>query len=226
MDLTQAFCANVPPAVVEFRLQCLVEAGRWPEASALISALSPEVRARRRITRLERRVRNNFDAGAQVEASPGEGAVTALSVSAPAETTVAEDPPAAEPAPAATPPVDPLEVERLRRRLAAAATGDELATLMGDAESLAGRHPESRQASLLAAEIAYLLADWPAAVRHFGQAGALRPGEAHLAFYRAVALYESGDRAAAAEILRPVASRLERTDFVASYVDRILAGGI
>ena len=126
----------------------------------------------------------------------------------------------------AAPPPDSEELAGLRRRLATAVTGDELAALKNEAEGLARRHPESRQASLLAAEIAYLLADWPAAVRHFGQAGALRPGEAHLAFYRAVALYESGDRAAAAEILRPVASRLERTDFVASYVDRILAGGI
>ena len=133
--------------------------------------------------------------------------------------------PPAEPAPT-TPPVDPQELDRLRQSLASAATNDDLTTLIGEAESLADGHPESRQARLLAAEIAYLLSDWPAAVRHFRQAGRLRLDEAHLAFYNAVALYESGDPTAAAEVLRPVASRLERTSFVDTYISRILAPGI
>ena len=34
MDLSQPFCQDVPATVVEFRLQCLVDAGRWPEDAA------------------------------------------------------------------------------------------------------------------------------------------------------------------------------------------------
>ena len=222
MDLTQPFCDDVPPSVIEFRLQCLVEAGRWPEAAGLIDGMDPEVRARRRVARLERRVNNNFDGSAAAPAPVS----TAPANPAPSQPPTATSP-AAPPPPVIQPAaVDPEQLDGLRRRLDAATTPAELAALMPDAEALADEHPDSRRARLLAAEIAYLLSDWPAAVRHFDQAGVLRFDEAHLAFYQAVALYESGDRVGAAEVLRPVASRLERNAFVDSYVDRILPSGI
>ena len=211
MDLTRPFCENVPPSVVEFRLQCLVEAGSWPEASNLILGLDPEIRGRRRVARLERKVRNNSDGSDQIAPSATDSPIVTMPPSGPAPTRA---------------PVDPQELDRLRQRLASAATSDELAALMSEAESFADRHPDVRQGRLLAAEVAYLLSDWPAAVRHFRQAGQLRFDEAHLSFYQAVALYESGDPTTAAEVLRPVASQLERSSFVDSYVDRILAAGI
>ena len=214
MDLVRPFCQGVPAAVVEFRLQCLVEAGRWPEAAGLIEALDPEVRARRRVGRLERRVRDNFDGPAQPPATASimpEPEPPAEPVAPPAAASVAADPP---------------ELDDLRRRLDAATSSDELAALLGDAESLADGHPGSRRARLLAAEIAYLMSDWSTAVAHFDRMDGLESDEAHLSFYRAVALYESGDRAAAAEILRPVAPRLQRNEFVDDYVRRILEPAI
>ena len=221
MDLSRPFCQDVPDTVVQFRLRCLVDAGRWPEASELLAGSSPELRARRRVARLERKVQKNLRALADAADSTATDA-----------TTVTEPPPARLPeVVAAEPrqqeaPAEPRELAGLRRRLSALETGEPLAALMTEAESFADRHPTSRQAQLLAAEIAYLQSDWPRAVLHFDRAGELLPEEAHLAFYHAVALYESGNAAAAAELLRPVASRLEWTSFVSAYVDRILAPGI
>ena len=237
MDLAEPFCRDVPPDVVEFRLQCLVEAARWPEAASLVADLSPELRARRRVTRLERRVRKNLEPAAEVSPEPAPPVGQPVPVQVPAPTPPAApeaQPPAAEPSPPAAEPrpsatavgLEPPEIEELRRRLAAAETSAELAALRGEADELAERHPESRRAHLLAAEVAYLQSDWPAAVREFRLAGELRADEAHLAFYQAVALYESGDPEGAAAVLRPVASTLQRTGFVAAYLDRILGPDI
>ncbi|MFQ5349853.1 MAG: hypothetical protein ACE5EG_05355, partial [Thermoanaerobaculia bacterium] len=211
--------------VVEFRLECLVEAERWTEASRLLGGMDDDLRARRRIARLERRVRNNTEETEPLGGPASGTAVVTVPPDEPAEAAAPETMPAAEP-PLSPPPVDQQELDLLRRRLASAATSDELAALMVDAEGFAERHPEARQPRLLAAEIAYLQSDWQAAVHHFSLAGRLRFDEAHLAFYQAVALYESGDPTTAAEVLRSVLQRLERTSFVDSYVERILAPGI
>lgn len=220
MDLGQPFCAGVPASVVEFRLQCLVDANLWSDAAGVIAGLDPEIRGRRRVARLERRVRDNFDGSIEDVSPAGVSPDTPPSVDPTAEEPAPEiAPPAATASPAAA---DPAQLDDLRRRLDAAATRGELQALMSAAEDLASQNAESRRAWLLAAEIAYLLADWPAAVRHFDRAGDLRFDEARLAFYRAVALYESGDATAAADVLRPVVSRIESNSFVAGYIDRIL----
>jgi hypothetical protein len=248
-DLARPFCQAVPPPVVEFRLECLVEAGRWPEAAVLIGGLDVELRSRRRIVRLERRIQKNVDAtenaGAPDDTAPmgtpppsmpptpaaelaePSSATASEVVSQPAALDPADLPSATALEPATTTAAaDSQEVERLRRRLATAATRDELTTLMAEAAALADSDPSTRNAQLLAAEVAYLLSDWPVAIRYFRLAGELRPEEAGFAFYQAVALYESGDPMAAAEVLRPVASRLERTSFVDAWIERILAPGI
>jgi hypothetical protein len=43
-----------------------------------------------------------------------------------------------------------------------------------------------------------------------------------MSFYMAVALYESGEREEAAEILRSGMENLQRTPFVESYITKIL----
>ena len=225
MDLTGPFCQDVPPAVVEFRLQCLVDAGSWAEAASLIGSLDSELRARRRVTRLERRVRKNFDGELPGGESAAEAPTVALRPTPPPAATTAPSAAAATPVVPAPAPAGLEEVERLRGRLASATTIEQLAVLLAEAETLVDDRPALRQAHLLAGEIAYLKSDWQAAVRHFRQVGPLGPDEARLAFYQAVALYESGEPAAAAEVLRPVASRLERNSFVTAYVDRILTPG-
>jgi predicted Zn-dependent protease len=129
-----------------------------------------------------------------------------------------------QPQPAAT-AIDPRRIAQLRRRVAASSTRDELVQLLDEADALARRHDGSRAAQLLAAEIAYLLSDWQRSISYFASAGELRAGEEHLAFYLAVGLYESGQPGAAAEVLQPVASRLERTAFVGGYLELILGAG-
>lgn len=225
LDLAGPFCRDVPPSVVEFRLQCLIEEDRWLEASALIRGLDPQLRTRRRITRMERKVRQNIGESNVVDLAADDASAAGVPSSDQAEAAPPAAAPPTEPTPTAG-PVDAQELERLRERLADAETGDELAALRSAAESFAQRHPGARAARLLAAEIAYLQSDWPAAVSHFQGAGDMRSDEAELAFYRAVALYESGDPAAAAAVLQPVVSRLERTSFVDTYVERILAPGV
>ncbi len=225
MDLSQPFCAGVPDGVVEFRLECLVEAQRWPEAAELLAGLPATQRSTRRVARLARRIDKQLATSHERGAAGG------------------DDPPATEPpepaaagsgaeaavsAPAAPPEsqaATPVELGRLRQRLAVSSSANELAALMIESDRLARVAPDNRQAQLLAAEVAYLRSDWPRAVSYFRRAGELQPGEDHLVFYLAVALYETGQTAEAAALLRPVAPRLERTGFVARYIERILAGG-
>ncbi len=169
-------------------------------------------------------MRKNFDgdfSAATATAAGGEASAVAPS---PATLVTAPALPA-EPVPAPRGAAASEELDRLRRRLDVATTADELAALRREAEALADGASGAPRAHLLAAEIAYLQSDWPAAVRHFDRVGELGATEASLAFYHAVALYESGDTTTAARVLRPVAAQLERNEFVDAYVERILASG-
>ncbi len=226
LEAGMPFCDGVPTTIVEFSLQCLADEGRWSEAADLLAGLPTGDQRSRRLTRLEKRIRRN-------QPAPGGDDEPANVATA---NDLQEQPPASEPPDAMVaerdelgdepPAVDPEAFERLRRQLATAVTPDQLTELFTVVEDLADRQPAARRIQLLAAEIAYLRSDWPGSIFHFRRAGDLHVGEESLAFYFAVALYESGERAAAAEILRPVASRLERTSFVETYLDRILAPGI
>ena len=79
---------------------------------------------------------------------------------------------------------------------------------------VADRNPASAEAQLLAAEIAYRARRFEEAVRYFDRGGEPPAGRPDLLFYRAVALYESGRRADAAEVLERALPSLRRTPFV------------
>ncbi|HEX5757962.1 MAG TPA: hypothetical protein VF121_02105, partial [Thermoanaerobaculia bacterium] len=108
------------------------------------------------------------------------------------------------------------------RRLLAAGGQGELRDALAAARELADANPSSREAQHLAAEAAYRSARWQDAAVYFKRGG--EPGDARpeLLFYYAVALYESGERSAAATALERSLPNLERTPYVDSYARRIL----
>ena len=81
------------------------------------------------------------------------------------------------------------------------------------------------EAQRVAGEMAYRIARWTDAVRYFRQGGDVPESEPERQFYFAVALYETGEQAQAAQELRRCVARLERTPFVDEYVRKILGSG-
>jgi len=178
-------------------LGCWAGAGEWRKADELVRGLPAEVARDRQIAGLAQRVQKGL-AGAQATAAPAK--------------------PTAAPAPQ-VPLADGLE--RVRRLLATGVQ-EELREGLTLARELADANPGSREAQHLAAEAAYRSARWQDAAAYFKRGG--DPGDARpeLLFYLAVALYESGERDAAASALERSLPNLERTPYVDAYAKRIL----
>jgi tetratricopeptide (TPR) repeat protein len=113
----------------------------------------------------------------------------------------------------------------LRQRLAAAANAADAVGLLAEAEALASSRPERSDLWHFAAEIAYRGSRWTDVVRLIERGGSPAPNAAALGFYYAVALYETGQRDAAARAIERALPGLQRTPFVDGYVARILAAG-
>ena len=90
--------------------------------------------------------------------------------------------------------------------------------------NLADRHPAWADAQHLAAELAYRLSRWPEAVTYFRRAEEVVSQSPNLQFYLAVALYKSGEKAAAVEMLDRCESSIQSSDFVRFWVERIRSG--
>lgn len=209
-------------------LGCWAAAGDWGKADELVRALPPEVARDRQIAGLAQRVQKGL-AGAQATAAaqpagrlqtpaarpPAGAKQTPVN---PRETTASPAKPTAAPAPQV-----PLAegLERVRRLLATGVQ-EELREGLTLARELADANPGSREAQHLAAEAAYRSARWQDAAAYFKRGG--DPGDARpeLLFYLAVALYESGERDAAASALERSLPNLERTPYVDAYAKRIL----
>lgn len=138
-------------------------------------------------------------------------------------------PPAQAPqtAPAQTTPA-PLTAEerasmvRVRKVLGEASQTRDLREAFDLAKAVADAHSDSQEAQHLAAESAYRVSRWEDAVRYFQRGGEPSAEQPELLFYMAVALFESGDGARAAEILRRSLPNLQRTPFVDTYARKIL----
>jgi tetratricopeptide (TPR) repeat protein len=112
-------------------------------------------------------------------------------------------------------------LETARKLMRASKVASDLAEAMRLARLVADAHPADREAQLLTAEIAYRGSRWAEAVRYFRAAD---PGDRQpaLLFYFAVSLFETGDRAGAAKVLKRCLPDLQRTPIVDRYVTRIL----
>jgi hypothetical protein len=84
------------------------------------------------------------------------------------------------------------------------------------------RYPSHPRVQFTAAEIAYRASRWSDAVRHFRQGGGPNEAQPLLMFYLAVSLWESGDHAQAATVMRRCEGKLRPTPFVQAYRDKIL----
>jgi hypothetical protein len=165
------------------------------------------------------------------KAAPANGS-TAVPSSAPpvaAPTAPATDGAAAAAIPMAHPPApQPLtdaeraKLEQARRILAEQREARDLRHAYQLAREVADVRPESREAQHLAAEGAYRISRWSDAATYFRRGGDPGEGEPERLFYMAVSLYESGDRAGAAEALRRSLVNLQRTPYVDSYAKKIL----
>ena len=90
------------------------------------------------------------------------------------------------------------------------------------AREVADAHAESVEAQHLAAEAAYRISRWADAARYFRRGGEPGENQPELQFYMAVSLFESGDAAGAAAILKRSLPNLQRSPYVDAYARKIL----
>jgi tetratricopeptide (TPR) repeat protein len=204
-----------------YYLACLVEEGRLLEARSFESSLASEMRERRPISRLM----SKLPAAIESEVM---SSVANQQEAAPEESIEAEVRPEELATEAETPPLEGItdeglaqvrEIQSLVRSATSLGDLEEPAQLAVD---LANKNPDSQAAQYLAAEIAYRRSDWSAAVEYFKRAGAPTQDQPLLVFYMAVSLFETGSLEEARSLIELALPLLERTEFVNSYVARIL----
>lgn len=113
-------------------------------------------------------------------------------------------------------------MSRVRKVLTGDAKVKDLRQAFDTARSVADAHPESVEAQHLAAEAAYRVSRWADAARYFQRGGEPPADQPELLFYMAVALFESGEQAKAAEVLKRSLPNLQRTPYVDAYARKIL----
>jgi chemotaxis protein histidine kinase CheA len=139
----------------------------------------------------------------------------------------------AKPAPAATVSTVPAapkglsdadrqKLEQARQLLGDQRPAKELRQAFDLARGVADAHPESKEAQLLAAEGAYRISRWKEATTYFQRGGDPGEDQPERLFYMAISLYETGDRAGAATLLKRALPNLKRTTYVDGYAKKIL----
>ena len=207
-----AGCGSLDPDYALGELDARVRLEQWSEAAALVAGLSEAQRRQPGVATLVRRVQQAT-----------RGAARAAAPAAPPQEAAAE----AAPDRAAAAGLTAEDEASLARVLAAggrARSTEQVLAAYVTAAELADRYPADRRVQHTAAELAYRASRFADAVRHFREGG--DPGEDQplLHFYHAVALWETGDRASAAEAMRRCEGKLRATPFFESYRQRILGG--
>jgi len=157
---------------------------------------------------------------------PGPVASAPVPAPPPAPGAVAVKPPPSPAPSSASKPLTDAERQKLdqaRKLLGDRRTAKELRQAFELSRAVADAHPDSKEAQLLAAEGAYRISRWSDAAAYFRRGGDPGDEEPERLFYMAVALYESGDAAAAAAALRRSLPNLKRTPYVDAYTHKILA---
>ena len=101
---------------------------------------------------------------------------------------------------------------------------NELVAAFARTRELADRYPQHSELQHWTAEVAFRLSRWDDVVTYFSRGGGLDTNRSDRLFYLAVALYETGDRAAARESLERCLPLVEQTDYVREYVEKIRNG--
>lgn len=246
-DLDRLPAEDRDPRVQIAILGGLVELDRWSEAVAAAEQLPPALASRSDVARLVRRAQDGAQKAAAREArrlptaTPTEPATTP--VPAGTETSVSETthesltapPPTPAPrrrspraTPTVLPPPTPPAAASLSPEDAAALTrahelvrANDLLGAFNLARAVADGNPQVGEAQRAAGEMAYRIARWADSARYFARAGTIPDDEPQRQFYYAVALFEIGERAQAAQELRRCVNALERTPFVDDYIRKI-----
>ncbi|HVR96934.1 MAG TPA: hypothetical protein VMW27_09985 [Thermoanaerobaculia bacterium] len=117
---------------------------------------------------------------------------------------------------------DHQKIAEVRRLLAGDGKSRDLKRAFELAREIADAHAGLQEVQHLAAEAAYRLSRWRDAAAYFRRGGEPGADQPELLFYMAVALYESGDKAAAAAALQRSLPNLQRTPYVDAYAKKIL----
>ncbi|MDH3403115.1 MAG: hypothetical protein OES32_13865 [Acidobacteriota bacterium] len=187
-------------------LDCLTGAERWVEAAVIVVSLPPETREARPLARREKKIAAALPAESEIEPLPPYTAPRS-----------AED--ASEPAGAGLAEA----VDALRDELTRARTITLIQKVLAAALRLSEQHPGAPGPLFVAGEAAYRLSEWQQAADLL-RTGSLPDDRPELLFYLSVSLYETGDRAAAAQVMRRALPRLKRSEIVDRYVGLILGG--
>ncbi|HVG08830.1 MAG TPA: hypothetical protein VNM67_14075 [Thermoanaerobaculia bacterium] len=162
----------------------------------------------------------------QPEPKPRRGQAETPPASSPPRVTAT--PPASEPAvvPAAAPRTltaeDRDRMAQARKLLGQNSKVKDLKQAYELSREVADAHAESVEAQHLAAEAAYRISRWADAARYFRRGGEPGENQPELQFYMAVSLFESGDAAGAAAILKRSLPNLQRSPYVDEYARKIL----
>jgi tetratricopeptide (TPR) repeat protein len=226
------------PGLARITLTCLARLERWSEAEALLSELEPAILEAPAIQPLAEQIAAALAPPVDPAAEEALDAGTPEDTPAPrqADPEIAMVPPPAAEPPQPTPRSEPApgsvtaapnhpaaaELEQLRTAVDAIKTREELDALHDSVALFANQHPDYPEAQFVAGRVAYLGKRWEEAAAFFGRGGRPGPERAELLFYMAVASFESGNRAAARDLLESALPRLEKTAFVRGYVEKIL----
>jgi hypothetical protein len=143
-------------------------------------------------------------------------------ISAPAVKSPASAAVAVPPSPQPLTAEERTKLETSRKLLAETGKAKQLEQAFQLAREVADAHPESVEAQRLAGESAYRVSRWSDVVTYLQRGGGLPDSEPELLFYLAVSLYESGDRPAAAAVLRRALPNLQRSPYIEAYGRKIL----
>ncbi len=167
---------------------------------------------------------------ASLETEAAAAGSTESSAPPPATDPVSAPPPAAA-ASSAPPPVAPrsageeAEVELARRALGTATSRADLDAAIAELSPVAEGRPDDAEVQTVLATLAYRTSNWGLCARSFSRSGPAAADPPLSRFYRAVCLYEIGDRPGAVRALGDAGDRIKRTPFVDAYLKRILGSG-
>ena len=215
-------------------LQCMLDGDALERASRWAASLEPDVRSsaktRRLVKQLDRRLAAaERAASATIAETDGAGHPEGDDIEPEEDGDTAAAPEPATPADAqsqAPVPDQRPSAEQLRaarRQLEQARSSSDLGQALAVTAELADTYPDSAEAQFLAAEAAYRAAQWETAVRRFDAGGDPDTTQPLLLFYKAVALFETGDVTRAADYLQRALPHVRKTPFVRSYTEKIMA---
>ena len=201
-------CAGVEPDAARqarhLTLECLVGRGDHEAAVEAYDALPAAEQSERRHRDLLRQARRGLERGAEAAAA------------ATAETTDESAAPVGD-----APGQVELEILEGGWKILQSDARDRFDESYASIRALADRYPAWAEAQHLTAELAYRLSHWADSVKYFKRADRIVSQKPDLQFYLAVALYKSGDPAAASDMLDRCLPLIQSSEFVNFWVERI-----